>query len=375
MKRREFIKLSATAGAAASMPSIVFSQPEQSNARVSRTSSMIWANLLHLSTNMWEDHPYIKRNSKWPDIVEEEIHRDDYKCKTCEDSLAWGMRGYRPFLVFEEPVWNTVLKQMSDSGMNVVIIDLGDGVKYESHPEIAVKNAWSVDKLRSELTKIRNLGLEPIPKLNFSASHDIWLGEYSKMVSTSKYYSVCRDLIQEVIEIFDTPRFFHVGMDEETAPHQRTYNYVVVRQNDLWWNDLYFYINETEKKGVRSWIWSDYGWHHPELFFKKMPKSVLQSNWYYGSEFDLTQLKEPTRTYVKFYDDLEAHGYDQVPTGSNWSNHTNMEETVDYCKKVINPTRLLGFMTAPWLPTLSTCLDKHIEAVDQINRAIKKIQR
>ena len=74
------------------------------------------------------------------------------------------------------------------------------------------------------------------------------------------------------------------------------------------------YIHETEKKGVRSWIWSDYGWHHPELFFKKMPKSVLQSNWYYGAGFDLNQLKEPSRTYVKFYNDLENKGYDQIPT-------------------------------------------------------------
>ncbi len=366
IKRREFIKLSATSGIAASMPSVVFSQRKQSEVKASEAKRMIWANLLHLGSNMWEDHPYIT----WPN-VSEGIYRDDFNCQTCRDAIAWGLRAYRPFLVFEEPVWNTVLQKMSDAGMNMVIIDLGDGVKYESHPEIAVKNAWSVDKLRLELVKIRNLGMEPIPKLNFATSHDAWLGEYSKMVSTSKYYSVCQDLIREVIEIFDNPRFFHLGMDEETAQHQRTYNYAIMRQNDLWWDDLHFYINEVEKKGVRSWIWSDYGWRHPELFFKKMPKSVLQSNWYYGSGFDLAQLKEPTKNYVKFYNDLENYGYDQVPTGSNWSHETNMEDTVDYCKKNIDPARLLGFMTAPWLPTLSTCLDKHLEAINQINRAIK----
>ena len=32
--------------------------------------------------------------------------------------------------------------------MNMVVIDLGDGVKYESHPEIAVKGAWSTTELR-----------------------------------------------------------------------------------------------------------------------------------------------------------------------------------------------------------------------------------
>lgn len=375
INRRNFIKQVALGSMAMNaISSIAHSKIDFSGSDFSKKnyeSKLIWANLLHLSTNMWEDHSHIKRHTSWPDILEDEIHWDDYPCKTCKDSLAWGMRGYRSFLVFEEIVWNRILQQMAHVGMNMVIIDLGDGIKYESHPEIAVKNAWSVDKLRTELKKIQKLGLEPIPKLNFATSHDTWMGEYAKMVSTSTYYSVCRDLINEVIEIFDTPRFFHLGMDEETANDQRTYNHVVVRQNDLWWNDLYFYINEVEKKGVRSWIWSDYGWRHPDLFFKKMPKSVLQSNWYYGSQFDMSQLNESNRVYLKFYEDLDAHGYDQVPTGSNCSNDTNMEDTVNYCKKYINPDRLLGFMTAPWFPTVETCLQKQTDAVDQISRAIK----
>lgn len=369
--RRNFLRLSTSVGIAAGLPALALEQLSQNSYCKPENTELIRANLLHLSTNMWEDHPFIKKNRIWSDIDEKEIHRDDYPCKTCQDSLAWGMRGYRPFLVFEEEVWNTVIKQMAVAGMNMVVIDLGDGVQYESHPEIAVKNAWSVDKLKSELAKIRNQGLEPIPKLNFATSHDIWLGEYSRMVSSKKYYSVCSDLIREIIDIFDRPRFFHLGMDEETPQHQSTYNYSVVRQGDLWWNDFYFFIRETEKRGVRPWIWSDYGWHNPELFFRKMPKSVLQSNWYYDSGFDLDQLKEPTKTYVKFYNDLEANGYDQIPTGSNWSSDVNMEGTVEYCKKVIDPSRLLGFMTAPWLPCLSTCLGRHQEAIQQINRATK----
>ena len=117
----------------------------------------------------------------------------------------------------------------------MVIIDLGDAIQYESHPEIAVKGAWTTDKLRTELAKMRKSGIEPIPKLNFATTHDIWMGEYSRMVSTTKYYSVCRDLISEVIDLFDRPRFFQLGMDEETAEHQRRQDYAVIRQNDLWW--------------------------------------------------------------------------------------------------------------------------------------------
>ena len=51
---------------------------------------------------------------------------------------------------------------------------------------------------------------------------------------------------------------------------------------------------------------------YPGLFFKKMPKSVLQGNWYYGVDFELGKFKDPTKKTVNFYNDLEAYGYDHT---------------------------------------------------------------
>jgi hypothetical protein len=352
--RRKFIKQVSVAGIASSLPTFLYSQEKSSQ-------NMIWADLIHLSYNMWED------------TVPQKYRDENYNCKTCQEAREWA-HGYRPNLTFDETVWDALLNEMSAVGMNMVVIDLGDAILYESHPEIAVKNAWTPEKLRSELVKMRKLGLEPIPKLNFATTHDIWLGKYARMVSSDTYYAVCRDLIDEVITLFDHPRFFHLGMDEETAQHQINRNYAVVRQNDLWWGDLYFFISEVEKNGVRPWVWSDYAWHRPEVFFRKMPKSVLQSNWYYGSNFDIKTLSEQEKPYVKLYNDLETYGYDQVPTGSNHSVAENFESTVDYCKKIIDPSRLSGFMTAPWRPTLAPCLDRHKEAISQVARAMKKFK-
>ncbi|MGQ9630483.1 MAG: Tat pathway signal protein [bacterium] len=298
---------------------------------------MIWANLLHLSYNMWADR----------DVPE----RDEYFSA-------------KPYLRFDASLWRDLLRRMVDAGMNVVVIDLGDGVRYESHPEIAVSRAWTVDRLKRELAKIRKLGLEPIPKLNFSTCHDTWLGRYSRCVSTDTYYGVCRDLIAEVIEIFEKPRLFHLGMDEETAHHQRYYDYVVIRQYELWWHDFYFYVDQVERGGARPWIWSDYVWTHPDDFFKKMPKSVVQSNWYYGEVFS-KRIGD-----VKAYLDLEAHGYDQIPTGSNWLNPENFGRTVSYCGKHIAPERLLGFLQTSWKPTLEACRQQHIQAIELAGRAI-----
>lgn len=366
--RRDFIKQIAALGVVSSIDLMAFSKQMALN----NNNKMIWANLVHLSTNMWEDHPYVKDHAyikERSDIDKNNIHKDDFECKTCLEALMWGMRAYRSFLTFDQAVWDALLNHMADSGMNMVIIDLGDGVQYESHPEIAVKNAWPIDKLKSELYKIRKLGIEPIPKLNFAATHDAWLGEYARMVSTRKYYEVCRDLIREVIDLFDTPRFFHIGMDEETAKHQINKQYAVLRQHDLWWNDLYFYINEIESKGVRSWVWSDFGWYNPEVFFEKMPKSVLQSNWYYGSRFDLSEMEDSSKIYLGFYDKLNEYGYNQIPTGSNFTNDSNIGGLVKYCKENINNENLLGFMMTSWLPTLTSCSEKLLNAVNLMAKA------
>ena len=72
------------------------------------------------------------------------------------------------------------------------------------------------------------------------------------------------------------------------------------------------------------------------------------------------------------YYELERHGYDQVPTGSNFNNNLNMEGTVRHFKNVIDPARLLGFMSAPWLPTMPQCAASHKEAIEQLGRAKKE---
>lgn len=304
---------------------------------------VIWANLLHLSFNMWCDRAL-------PEL------EPNYTC-------------YKPDLRFDEPTWREILRRMAGAGFTMVVLDLGDGVRYESHPEIAVRGAWSPARLRRELDRVRHLGLEPVPKLNFSTCHDAWMGPYSRRVSTPEYYRVCADLIAEVAELFGHPRFFHLGMDEETAHHQRRFEYVVLRQHDLWWRDLLFLAAEVRKAGVRPWVWSDYVWNHREEFLARMPKGVLQSNWYYGESFSRRL------DHVKAYLDLEAAGFDQVPTGSNWSTPLNFGRTVSFGRSHISGRRLKGFLQTPWKPTLPACMERHIAAIDQGAAARLRFER
>ena len=338
--RRTFLKSTA----AAFLASGAFTNLVSAAAEPEKQGQFIWGNMMNLGSNMWGDAPtaYSPKSDK---------------------------------LICNDAVWEKCTNAMQAAGLNLLLIDLGEGIQYKSHPELAIPGSWSIEKLQKELKRLRSMGIEPIPKLNFSACHDTWLGEYSRMLSTQKYYEVCTDLIKEVCEIFDTPRFFHLGYDEETADHQRTYEYVVIRQGELWWHDFLFFVDTVNKQNVRPWIWSDYYWKHDEEFLKRMPKCVLQSNWYYGPEFDIEKLKatnEFTAKRVQTYLDLDKAGFDQVPTGSNWSNDTNFGGTVEFGLKNLSKEHLKGFLQTPWHMTVERSQDHILKAIDQVKAAKEK---
>lgn len=269
----------------------------------------------------------------------------------------------------DDAEWKAITGRMAERGYNMIVIDLNEGVRYESHPEIAVKGAWSVGKLRSELAGLRKLGMEPIPKLNFSAMHDEWLGVYGRMLCTGEYYRVCTDLIRECVEIFDNPRFFHIGYDEEDVRNQSNHEYMVLRQGELWWHDFLWFVKTVEKAGSRTWVWSDWIWEHHEEYLKRCPRSVLQSNWYYDQGFDERAFRWPR---IKCYLDLDKAGFDQIATASNNVFASNAGETVEFCEKNLDDGRLKGYLMSSWRRCLPVHRARNIEAVDLMADAVEK---
>ena len=309
----------------------------------------IWSYLVHFGVNSWKDVPLETQDPNMPE--------------------KWLTRCCAQHVRFDEPSWQRISAALAKAGCNQIIIDLAEIVVYPSHPELAVKGSWSVERLRKEIDRLRGMGFEVIPKMNFSACHDTWLKDYHRMVSTKKYYQVCEDLIKDAAEIFDHPRFFHLGYDEETASHQAKHLFAVCRQGELWWHDFLWFAKVTEKTGCRPWIWSDYIWNHKEEFLNRMPKSVLQSNWYYGPEFDTSKMKNAYR--VDTYDVLDKAGFDQVPTGSNFSCDTNFAGTVKFCDEKCSKNLIKGYMMAPWTRTFAIHEEKSMEAIAQMAEVIK----
>ena len=299
--------------------------------------------LLHLGNNMWCDwYPEGFDTSK----IEKGI--PDAKLRCCDD------------------FWRMNVDHAAAKGLNQVVVDVGEGLIFPRRPELGIEGSWSAEKLAAEVSRMHSLGLEVIPKLNFSTTHNGWMKQYRRMVGSSEYYRVCEDVLKDVSEIFGNPRLIHIGCDEEDGRwhvmESKTRQYIVVRRGEIWKHDFLHLVKTCENLGARAWAWSDYGWIVPK-FMEWCPKSVLLSNWYYDEAhggFDLATNNTGDRVRLQQFWQLEEAGYDQVPCGTNWIGWKRKREGVNaddvigklvkLGREVISKQHLKGFLMAPWAP-------------------------
>ena len=318
--------------------------------------------LLHLGSNMWGDFPGD------PDaLAKSEAEEKDNPQPVNPSGKP---TNYRNYLRCRDDLWRKSIDHMAAKKMNLVFIDLGEGLFYPSHPELAVTGTWSVEKMRGELARIRSLGMEPIPKLNFSTCHDDWLKNYHRMVSTPEYYKVVADVIADTCATFDNPALFHIGFDEEVPVAGKGHFHATYRQGDLWWHDLIYTVRQVERNGARAVMWSDKICDGRESFLKRMPKSVLLSPWYYGTNFSEEKLKwdaeyekktgtwDVQRNLAASLPVLNDAGYDLLPCTSNWSKDEASEALVAFCRNRLDQSRLKGIYTAPWKFTIPDTAEK-----------------
>lgn len=351
ISRRDFTQMMGLAAAGAS----VGCATDIRNAAAKNEHGFMWAYLIHLGTNtMCDCVP-----KEWGRFPKE------------------ALPGFGPSkrLRCDDATWREVLDAHVKAGTNTVVIGLAEGVVYPSHPELAIEGSWSPDKLRTEIARLRSQGLEVIPKLNFSATHDVWMGEYAHMLSTRRYYEVCSDLIRDVWEMFDSPRMIHIGYDEENWENQCRYNYAVIRQGDLWWHDFLWFVGQVEKLGMQAWIWTDCNRKDPDTFYKRMPKSVVQSNWYYGKSFggegESAAQADTDKKRLGYYGDFSRAGFQQIPCGSNWYVDGNFPLLARYCREHVSKESLRGMLMAPWFKTMPENRAKLLSAAKEVAEAIR----
>lgn len=304
----------------------------------------------------------------------------------------WGTGSDRRF---DENVWTEIVDECVKYDIDTIVLDLGRGIQYGSHPELAQPWAWSREKVRGEVKRLKDLGIALIPKLNFSAVHDAWLGEYGRMISTSIYYKVCRELITEVYGLFDKPKYIHLGMDEEDGSCCGNLPVAIYRQGEQIWFDLQYLCDCVRDMGATPWIWADYCMYHPEEFRKHiktddivispwMYYAIKKEHWtpissdqkyidYYGKRgINITYVEEdPEKTaYREQAIPAAKDGYKVVPCVSLFEkSEYNTPEVVEYFKNEAPDGNVVGFMTAPWKQTSEENKEEILESIRVLKKA------
>ena len=320
-------------------------------------NAFIKAMLIHLGSNMWCDVYTPADEKRVPSV--QAVKK--YKNPWCDKSRV-------DYLRADFGIWRDVTAAMARAKLNMIVIDLGEALVYPSHPELGVKGSWAPSKMREELARLREMGLEPIPKLNFSATHNAWMKDWRYRIATPEYLKTTRELIEDAVEIFGGPRFVHIGYDEETIGHQGTwgrYEFIACRRGELWWHDFLYTVDCVRKAGSRAWCFSDQIWYEPELFRSRMPKDVVQCPWNFND-------KDPKRPWYRDQiDDIAALGMDLIPDcgqypsqnvqtangGESWTytpidradDETETRKMMAYCAKHVPQAQLKGFIGCPWV--------------------------
>ena len=305
-------------------------------------------------------------------------------------------------LNFDDEVWEYIKNESQKIGINTIVLDVGDGVRFDSHPEICAENAWSKQRVREEVENCRQKGISLIPKLNFAAIHDIWLGDYHRMVSSPIYYKVCADLIKEVYDIFDSPEYIHIGMDEEHIRNMEKSELVICRQGELYWHDIRFFMDTVKETGAKVWMWADPLIDFTEGYREHIsPDEAILSPWYYSAykkehyteiatASDVVQIYYREDKYtslgIKYVEedphlvnfrqvavDVATDGYKYIPCCSSISNKYNSEDLLDYYKTNVNDEQILGYITAPWVFTTKDCLPDFERTFAEFKAAKEKI--
>ena len=213
------------------------------------------------------------------------------------------IRGYLIHLTHYDPRWTSlksreksfdlqvahdVVDALSKQGFNMLLIGVSDGVRYDSHPEFSRRYSVPKQQLVELAEHARGLGMEVVPKLNFSRSptncHNHWMRapgeEWCAHFDDDYSWKTAFEVIDEVIEACKPERFFHVGMDED---HERS-----VRQFSRALTTLHAGLL---KRGLRTVAWSDSALDYPsgEAYREKsefaekegVPRDVVRILWNY----------------------------------------------------------------------------------------------
>jgi len=165
--------------------------------------------------------------------------------------------GYKTEVFFDKDTFEKIIDEAKGFGFDTVMLNLGEGIVYDSHPEIAIKGSMPKAEFKKYLDKIKALGMKIAPMLDFSAVRNAWMGEYCTTAGSLLYKDVCCDLLREVLELFEGPELCHLGFEAETYEKQSRNPVITKRRYETLYRDMNALFDICNEFGTRPIIWVD----------------------------------------------------------------------------------------------------------------------
>jgi hypothetical protein len=183
-------------------------------------------------------------------------------------------------MVRPEQVIAFIERVVARARFTTLVLELKGGIRTKSHPELARRDAWSMEDLDRVIQAAKRFDIEVIPAINapghanwITAAHPELSEENTPTLLCTRHpgtRALLTDLYTELHEAFGSPRFIHIGHDEirwrtrwkhqvQRCPRCDGTPRWALLSEDLTW------AHETVTRlGAKPMMWSDMlvkGWH------------------------------------------------------------------------------------------------------------------
>ena len=177
---------------------------------------------------------------------------------------------------YDQRVALEVMRKMADTGMDMLVLDVGDAVKFKAYPQLHRPYSVPLSTYRALVKQAQGMGLTVIPKLNFARGddmHNAWMHPFDELVNIETY---CRHAVQMILELSEglNIRYFHIGMDEDD------------RDAETFANTIKEIHDELARRKIRTIIWADverrFARHQKFLAaYPVLPRDIIMMPWGY----------------------------------------------------------------------------------------------
>ncbi len=230
------------------------------------------------------------------------------------DKPAFKIRAAHVHIDNESPLAHAwmIRKIFSRYKFNTLIFESSHGMAWKSHTELLCNYSVSPEHIKElvKLAKQRHIAVYPLVQ---SLGHGEWMfrnnstnidfcedssAPWAYCPMDTKSYDFIFDLYKEAIDIYDNPKYFHIGHDEidnpGKFPNHETCKSVGIEK--LYFSDTLYVYNFLKARGITPVMWGDIFLrdnHRP--YVDALPKDMVIADWHYDPAL--------TQPSVDFYRD------------------------------------------------------------------------